>query len=241
VTVRRTGEARAAESDGAAAADRSLVIGLTGPIGCGKSTVAGWLASRGAVVIDADAVARDVTAPGEPGHEAVLAHFGDAFRRADGTLDRAALGRLVFDDADALEELERIVHPLVRPRIVAAIETARAAAAPIVVLEAIKLLEAGYGAVCDAVWLITCQEHDQLERLVARGLGARDARQRVRAQAGLAGRLAGQVNAVIDTSGTLEEAERRVDRALVEARRSVGRGRTERIGAAPHGQASDGQ
>jgi dephospho-CoA kinase len=91
---------------GDAAAGRALRIGLTGPIGCGKSTVAGWLAARGAVVVNADAVARAVTAPGEPAHEDVLARFGDAVRGPDGTLDRAALARLVFADAAGLRDLE---------------------------------------------------------------------------------------------------------------------------------------
>jgi dephospho-CoA kinase len=198
--------------------DRPLVIGLTGPIGCGKTTVAGWLAARGAIVIDADAVAREVTAPGQPGHDVVLERFGDAFRRSDGTLDRAALGRMVFDDPAALEALEGIVHPLVRPRIRLKLEAARAARAPIIVVEAIKLIEAGYGAVCDVIWLVTCAERDQLARLVARGLDPADARQRVGAQAGMADRLAGHVTAVIDTSGAPAEAEAIVARALAAAR-----------------------
>ena len=113
-------------TDAAAAEDgvRTTIIGLTGPIGCGKSTVAGWLAARGAVVVDADEVARDVTAPGQPAHDAVLAHFGDPVRGADGTLDRAALARLVFSDPAALADLEAIVHPAVRPRILEAIAAA---------------------------------------------------------------------------------------------------------------------
>ena len=91
-------------------------IGLTGPIGCGKSTVAGWLADRGARVIDADAIAREVSAPGAPAHDAILAVFGDAVR-TERTLDRAALARIVFRDPDALARLEAIVHPVVRTRI----------------------------------------------------------------------------------------------------------------------------
>jgi dephospho-CoA kinase len=213
------GATRSGRTDRAPESNRTLLIGLTGPIGCGKSTVAGWLAARGAVVIDADAVAREVTAPGQPGHDAVLEHFGDPFRRSDGTLDRAALGRLVFADPAALEELERIVHPLVRPRILAAIEAARASQAPLVVLEAIKLIEAGYGSICDAVWLVTCPEEAQLARLVTRGLDPADARRRLEAQEGMAVRLAGQVTALVDTSGTEAEARRRVERTLAEALR----------------------
>ena len=85
----------------------TLLIGLTGPIGCGKSTVATWLAELGAVVVDADEIAREVTAIGEPALDDVIARFGEAYGRPDGSLDRSALGRLVFSDPEALRELER--------------------------------------------------------------------------------------------------------------------------------------
>ena len=209
------GSGRAATSDLG-----PLLIGLTGPIGCGKSTVAGWLAEGGAVVVDADALAREVTAPGQPGHDAVLVRFGNAFRRADGTLDRAALGRHVFADPAALAELERIVHPLVRPRILAAIDAARISGAPVVVIEAIKLVEAGYTAICDEVWLITCPTAEQQRRLVARGLSPDDARQRALVQAGMTERLAAAASRVIDTAGSPAAARRRIDRALAAAGRA---------------------
>ena len=99
------------------ASGRTPVIGLTGPIGCGKTTVAGWLADRGAVVVDADVVAREMTAPGQPAHDAILSLFGDGVRATDSTLDRAALARVVFRDPVYLAQLEAIVHPVVRPRI----------------------------------------------------------------------------------------------------------------------------
>ena len=151
-------------------ASRAVRIGITGPIGCGKSTMVGWLAERGAVVIDADDEARAVTAPGEPAHAAILARFGDAVRGPDGTLDRAALARLVFADPAALADLEAIVHPAVRPRILAAIEAADAAGAPAVAIEAIKLVEGGLAALCDEVWLVTCGPVTQRARLAARGV-----------------------------------------------------------------------
>jgi len=186
---------------------RALRIGLTGPIGCGKSTVAGWLALRGAVVVDADAVARAVTAPGEPAHEAVLARFGDAVRRADGTLDRAALARLVFLDEAALRDLEAIVHPAVRPRILAALEAADQARAPAVVIEAIKLVEGGLAALCDEVWLVTCDPAAQRARLAGRGMAAEDAEQRIAAQGDLAERLRPHATRVLETDGTPDEVE----------------------------------
>ena len=190
--------------------DGPVLIGLTGPIGCGKSTVAGWLAARGAVVIDADVVAREVTAPGQPGHDAVLARFGDAVRSPDGTLDRAALARIVFADAEALRQLEAIVHPLVRPRILAAVEAARERQAPAVAIEAIKLVEGGLADLCDEVWWIACD--DQRVRLTGRGMDPADADRRIAAQAGMKERvLADRPDVVeIDTSGSLSSAEARV-------------------------------
>ena len=118
-----------------------LRIGITGPIGCGKSAVAGWLGELGATVIDADELARESTAPGEPALDAVFDRFGERYRREDGSLDRAALGRLVFSDAAALADLEAIVHPAVRSRIEIAIAAAEAAGAPAIAVEAIKLVE----------------------------------------------------------------------------------------------------
>ncbi|MEA2547400.1 MAG: dephospho-CoA kinase [Chloroflexota bacterium] len=191
------------EANSERAARRRIVrIGLTGPIGCGKSTVAGWLATRGAVVVDADEVARMVTAPGQPAHDAVLARFGDPVRGADGTLDRAALARIVFADPVALRDLEAIVHPAVRPAILAEIAAAEAAAAPAVVIEAIKLVEGGLGELCDEVWLVTCGARVQRERLLARGSDAEDADRRIEAQRGLDERLRPAASRILDTSGT---------------------------------------
>src|SRR6266478_4506772 len=121
--------------DGSPDPSRTLVIGLTGPIGCGKSTVASWLGERGAAVVDADIVARAVLDQGTPALEEVALEFGPSVMRSDGSLDREALGRIVFADPAALARLERIVHPAVRPRILAAIAAARAAQAPAVVVE----------------------------------------------------------------------------------------------------------
>jgi dephospho-CoA kinase len=182
----------------------TLTIGVTGPIGCGKSTVARWLEARGAVVIDADEVARAVSAPGEPGHDAVIAAFGDAVRVDDGRLDRAALARIVFRDPEALRRLEAIVHPLVRTRILEAIDEARAADAPAVVVEAIKLVEGGLAALCDEVWLVTCAPAAQRERVIDRGLEPADADQRIAAQAGLVERVRPVATRVVDTSGPIE-------------------------------------
>lgn len=180
---------------------RAVRIGITGPIGCGKSTVAGWLGERpGVVVIDADRVARDVLDHGEPALDAVVERFGAELVR-NGELDRAALGRVVFADPAALRDLEAIVHPAVRPRILKAIVEADAAGALAVVIEAIKLVEGGLAAECDEVWLITCAPEAQRARLVARGSSQQDADQRIAAQGDIANQLRPAATRVIDASG----------------------------------------
>jgi dephospho-CoA kinase len=163
--------------------------------------VAGWLGEAGAVVVDADRLARAVVEPGEPALEAVIGRFGRDVLKADGSLDRAVLGRAVFTDAAALRDLEAIIHPAVRPRIEAAVAEAEAAGAPGVVIEAIKLVEAGYAAECDEVWLVVCEPDEQLERLTARGLPPTDAMERMESQGDLAARLLPHATRVLHTSG----------------------------------------
>jgi dephospho-CoA kinase len=196
---------------------RAVRIGITGPIGCGKSTVAGWLVARGAVAIDADAEARAVVEPGEPAFKRVLARFGDRLRAPDGSLDRAALGRIVFADSDALRDLEAIIHPAVRPRILAAIGAADVAGAPAVVIEAIKLVEGGLAGLCDEVWLVTCTADEQRARLAGRGVGKEDAERRIGAQGEIGARLAPVATRVIDTGGDRSAAEARVAEAYAAA------------------------
>ena len=200
---------------------RTVRIGITGPIGCGKSQVVRWLAELGVDVVDADGVARSVTAPGHPAHDAILRRFGPALAAPDGTLDRAALGRLVFADPAALRDLEGIVHPAVRPRIVEAIEAAERAGAPAVAIEAIKLVEAGLAATCDEVWVVTCDDAVQRQRLISRGMPPDDADQRMAAQAGLVDRLRPAATWILDTSGTAAETRSLVVAALAEALRSA--------------------
>jgi dephospho-CoA kinase len=199
-------------------------IGITGPIGCGKSTVARLLRDRrGVVVVDADHEARLVLAPGTAEVEAVYARFGATLRRPSGELDRAELGRLVFADPVALRDLEAIVHPAVRPRITAAIERAESVGARAVVIEAIKLVEGGLAELCDEVWLITCDPAVQLERLVGRGDPPDDARGRIGAQGDIRDRAGGSATRTIDTSGALDEVRRAVDSALLAALERAGR------------------
>jgi dephospho-CoA kinase len=195
---------------------RPFRIGITGPIGCGKSTVAGWLAELGAAVIDADQVAREVTLPGSAALASVVEVFGPGVLHPDGTLDRQALGRIVFGNPRALAHLESIVHPAVRPLILHAIAEAERDGVPAIVIEAIKLVEGGLAVLCDEVWLITCSAAVQRERLVDRTLAAgrnpepADTAARIAAQADLVSRLTPHATRVLDTSGSVAESRSRV-------------------------------
>ncbi len=195
-----------------------LRIGITGPIGCGKSTIAGWLGERpDVVVVDADAVARDVLAVDTAELAAVLQRFGTTLARADRSLDRAALGAIVFRDPVSLRDLETIVHPAVRVRILAALAAAEASDAPAIVIEAIKLIEGGLADLCDEVWLVACDPSVQLKRLLGRGTAADDAASRIAAQGDLVARLATRAARIIDTSGGQAATRAVVDAAFADA------------------------
>jgi dephospho-CoA kinase len=184
-----------------------LVVGLSGGIGSGKSTVARALGARGAIVIDSDVVAREVVEPGAPGLDAVVARFGPQVLGPDGRLDRAALARLVFSDEKARLDLNGIVHPLV-----AAETQRRVAAAPpgsAVVLDVPLLVEAARGGY-DLVVIVEAPEATRLERLMRRGMDHDDARRRMAAQATDAERRA-LADVVIDNSGSPEELESQID------------------------------
>jgi dephospho-CoA kinase len=202
---------------------RPFLVGLSGPIGCGKSTVARMLVEIGGTVIDADALARRATAPGTDALPRIRQRFGDAVFRADGTLDRAALGQMVFSDPAALAELEQIVHPPVRGLVEEALAKAATDRAPFVVLEAIKLVEGGLADRCDEVWLLECDPETQRSRLRDRGMAIDDIDRRLSAQGDrLVDRLAAQLEgrAVVrrlSTEGTAAATRERVEDALANA------------------------
>lgn len=186
-----------------------LRVGLTGGIGSGKSAVADLLAGNGAVVIDADQLARAAVAPGTPGLAAVVAGFGEGVLTPNGGLDRAALGEIVFADAAARARLNAIVHPEVR-RLAAAQE--ELAPSDAVVVHVIPLLvETGQQGAFDAVVVVDVDPAIQLDRIQRRdGLTADQARARMNAQADRATRLAA-ADFVIDNSGSPDDLAARVE------------------------------
>ena len=187
--------------------DTKVRIGLTGNIATGKTTVGRMLQTLGAELIDADQVTHSVMAPGGPAYGPVVAAFGEVILTEDGAINRAALGRLVFSDPAALARLEALVHPVV----IAEVERQVAASyACVVVVEAIKLLESGMADAYDAIWVTTCSEDTQLQRLMqGRGLSREAALERIHVQPPQAEKLA-RADWVIDTDGTLEQTEAQV-------------------------------
>ncbi len=187
-----------------------LRIGLTGGIGSGKSTAAARFAELGALVIDADTIAREVVEPGTPGLDRVVSRFGPAVLRPDGSLDRPALAGLVFDDAEALAALNAIVHPLVAAR---RAELMAAAGPDAVVVSDVPLLvETGMAGEFDAVVVVEAPLDQRLARLAARGLAESEARARIARQASDEQRRA-VATVLLDNSGSRQQLARQVDAA----------------------------
>lgn len=186
-----------------------MQVGLTGGIGSGKSTVSARLVALGAVVIDYDVLAREAVEPGTPGLEAIRARFGDAVIAPDGTLDRPALGSVVFADEQARRDLEAITHPAIRE--LAAVRVAQAPAGAVVVHDHPLLVEMGMAGQCDTVVVVDVPTDVQVERLVEqRGMTEADARARLAAQTSREDRLA-VADEVLDNSGTREQLLDAVD------------------------------
>ncbi len=191
-------------------------VGLTGGVASGKSTVSAILAELGAVVIDADALAREVVARGTPGLAAVVAEFGPDLLTPEGDLDRPAMGRLVFGDEGARKRLEAIIHPLVIERM-AALEAA-AGEDDLVVHDIPLLAEGGRADTFDAVVVVDAPRDLQVERMLSeRGWTREDAESRIAAQATREQRRAIATH-VIDNNGSLEELRARVEAVFAELR-----------------------
>ena len=201
---------------------RPPLIGVTGPIGCGKSTVARMLRDLGGAVIDADDLARRVTQPGSPALARIRARFGESVFDEGDDLNRAALASVVFDDETALRDLEGIVHPEVRVLLESELEKAVKAEAPFVALEAIKLVEGGLHKRCDEIWLIECRPATQRQRLEQRGADPTDVERRVAAQGpNLADRLAERIGSAsrlrrLSTESYFDETRSAVEEALAD-------------------------
>jgi dephospho-CoA kinase len=189
------------------------IIGLTGNIACGKTSVGQMLLELGAErYIDADAVVHRLYESGQPVAVQVAQSFGRPVMAPDGSVDRKALGEIVFQDAGAMRRLERIVHPAVGQALMN--ELASVSAGGIAIIDAVKLLEGGSGALCQSKWLVICPEEQQLARLIARNhLSIDAARARIAAQPPIAGKLR-LVDEVIDNGGSLEETRRQVAEAF---------------------------
>ena len=187
-------------------------IGLTGGIASGKSSVGRLLAARGLPLLDADVYAREALAPGSPGAGSVLERYGDGVRAPGGEIDRAALGQIVFGDGAERRWLEQLLHPVVRSCFKAKLQ--ELAAEPVVVLVVPLLFEAGLETLCSEVWLVDCDETQQLQRLMARDcLGEADARARIAAQWPLA-RKRQLADVVLDNRGGPEQLAAQVEQAL---------------------------
>lgn len=191
--------------------NRSFRIGVTGNIACGKSLVSSILAENGADILDADQVAHEVMAPGSDVLEEIAARFGQDVVDEDGTLNRPALGRIVFGDPSALTDLEQITHP---PTVQEILRRADASTASIVVIDAIKLFEAGLARHCDQVWVVYCDPDVQLRRLMKRNEFTEDqARLRIDAQPPQHEKTA-RADVVIDNSGEISDTRAQVEREL---------------------------
>ena len=186
------------------------VIGLTGNIGCGKSTVAGMLRDAGVATIDADAVAREIRHNDADARAAILERFG--------TYEAAELAMVVFSDAGALRDLELILHPRVRGAVRARLAELDEGKVELAAVEVIKLIESPLADACDQIWVVRCEEADAIGRLAeSRGMDEETARRRLRSQSSQDEKVAA-ADVIIDGSASLDETRRQVERALATLR-----------------------
>ena len=198
----------------------AFVVGLTGPIGAGKSTVAGMLREQGARVLDSDAIARDEQSRGTTGYSAIVQQFGTEVLGEDKEVDRLKLAGIVFADPRRLEQLEKILHP----RVIARILEARKMLPDdqVLVVEAIKLIETSLRSICDRVWIVLAPRERLLERLATRGMTEAGVAARLAAQASEE-RLREAADVVIENDGDRDALRAAVAAAWSEVRKARGR------------------
>jgi dephospho-CoA kinase len=198
---------------------KPFVIGLTGNIATGKSTVLAYLAAKGAEIIDADQLTHQALVPSGPAYATIVSEFGPGIVQPDGLIDRTALGRIVFSDQAELRKLEAIVHPAVYTLALTRLAAAKAA---VVIIEAIKLLEArSLLRLCQEVWVVTASEATQLQRLrEGRGMAEEEARRRMAAQTTQAEKVR-QADRVLHNDGTTAELYTQLDRLWADLQEKV--------------------
>ena len=205
-------------------ANKPYVIGLTGGIGCGKSEAARFLETLGAAHLDADAVSRALTAENGEALGDIRRVFGDGVFRADGGLDRAKLGRLVFGNEPARRALEAILHPLVQRNMLAAMDAAAQAGAGVVILDVPLLFETGMDALCDETWALYAPRERQIARIVARdGLSPEDAVARIDSQMPIEDRNA-RATHVVNTDRPVERTQAEIEQLYRAAQRRAEKG-----------------
>ena len=190
-----------------------VVIGLTGGIASGKSTVSDMLSALGALIIDTDKLSREVTLPGKPAWQEIVDRFGKEILDADGQINRKCLGQIIFADSQARTVLERITHPRIEAEAMAVINNAQKCGCERVVLDAPLLIEAGWQNKADVVWVVFVDEQTQLNRLKHRdNISYEDAMARINAQLSLTEKLK-YADVVIDNSDSQERTRKQVIRA----------------------------
>ena len=193
-----------------------MLIGLTGGIGSGKSTVSNYLKERGFTIVDADLIAREVVLPGSPALREIETTFGNEMILEDGTLDRKRLGRLVFADKDRLDQLNRIMSRRIRDEIERRIQESPTENT---VLDAATLIESGYERRVDVLWIVDAEDEVRIRRVMERdGATRQEVLDRMNHQMSRAERLRRNC-VIIDNSGTLEQTRENTDRAILEAKK----------------------
>ena len=181
------------------------IIGLTGGIGSGKSTVASFLAELGAYVLDADKIGHEVLFPGQLAWKEVIQEFGNEILKPDKSIDRAKLGELVFAKQEALVRLNKIVHPRITETVIGKIKQLKNQNTKVIVVEATLLVEEGWRSLVDEVWVTTTSQTNRLKRLRTRsGYSESESLSRIRSQSTDEERLK-TADVVINTDGTIEE------------------------------------